>query len=191
MPSGRFIILRSKKFNDSDLLVDVLSREGERLSLTAKNGAKSKRRFAGGVLEPINFSEIQYTAAKSSFLYIQEAKLIDGFTGLRQDYQRLELAFHLLKLVAKAAQEGLPDNKALFDLLGNTLRVLESSSDLHLLKLQFELKYLYYLGFLAPDQDTAEFVALPIKDHTKIQLTDEEHNHLSHLTKKQLNSIEL
>lgn len=186
MPSGRFINLRAKPFHDADLIMDVLSKDGERLVLTAKNALNSKRRFSGGVLEPLNFVEIFYTKAKSGYLYVQEAQVIYPFTGLRQDYRKLEIAFHFLKLIAKGTHEGLSDNKSLFDLLGNSLRMLETTNKDWLLKLQFELKYLYYLGFLALDDDSAEFVAKPVSLHQQIALTDEEYHYLNQRVQKQL-----
>lgn len=191
MPSGRFINLRAKAFNESDLIIDGLSREGERFTFTAKNALKSKKRFAGGVLEPLNFVEFFFTQSKAGYYYIQEAKLVYGFTGLRDDYRKLEVGFHFLKLISKATQEGLADNRRLFDLLGNALKSLETAEDPYLLKLQFELKYLFYLGFLAPDGETGEFVALPISESEKIQLTDDEYNYMNQLVKRQLKQVEL
>ncbi len=191
MPSGRFINLRAKPFKDADLIIDALSKEGERLVFTAKNALMSKRRFSGGVLEPLNFVEISYTEAKSGYLYVQEAKVIYPFSGLRDDYKKLELSFHFLKLISKATYEGLPDNKRLFDLLGNTLRALEVTDAPQTLKLQFELKYLYYLGFLGLDDDVAEFVAKPIHLHRQIELTPDEHTYLAQLTRRRLRESDI
>ena len=191
MPAGRFLNLRAKPFRDADLILDVLSKEGERLVLTAKNAANSKRRFSGGVLEPLNFVEIYYTQAKSGFLYVQEARVLYPFAGLRKDYGKLEVAFHFLKLIAKGTHEGLPDNRRLFNLLGNSLRVLETTDKPQLLKLQFELKYLYYLGFLGLDDDTNEFVAKPISQHQQIELTDDELLYLKKMIKGRLKESDL
>jgi DNA repair protein RecO (recombination protein O) len=122
---------------------------------------------------------------------VQEARVIEGFTGLRKDYRRLELAFHLVKLIGKATYEGLPDNQRLFDLLGNSLRLLESTEKPHLLRLQFELKYLYYLGFLAGDEDTSEFISKPVNAHQTIDLTEDEYLYLNQNTQNLLKNIDL
>lgn len=178
MPSAKFINLRAKPFNDADLLIEGLSKQGEKLSLTAKNALLSKKRFGGGVLEPLNFVEFYYTQARSGYLYIQEAKVLYGFAGLRQDYRRLEFAFHLVKLISQATFEGLQDGSVLFDLLGNSLKSLETAKDMNLLKLHFELKYLFYLGVLELSDDTAEFIAKPVSLHNQIRLTDDEFSFL-------------
>ncbi len=191
MPSGRFINLRAKPFRDADLILDVLSKEGERFVFTAKNALNSRRRFSGGVLEPFNFVEIFYTQAKSGFYYVQEARVIEAFAGLRKDYRKLELAFHFVKLISKGTYEGLSDNKNLFDLLGNSLKTLETSDTPHLLRLQFELKYLFYLGFLALNDDTGEFIAKPVRSHHEIHLTEDEYLYLNQLTQKLLREGDL
>lgn len=186
MPSGRFITLRVKQFGDSDLIVDVLSKQGERLSLTAKNARKSRRRFAGGVLEALQFIELYYMRSKAGYLYIQEAKLVDAFSEVRNNYQKLQVGFSFLQLISKATQEGLQDNKQLFDLLGNSLKALERSDQLTLLKTQFQLKYLFYLGFSAIDEDSEEFITKPIGEHASIRLTDDELTYMSQYAHQQI-----
>ena len=189
MPSGKFINLRANAFNDSDLMIDTLGKKGERFSLTAKNALKSQRRFGGGVLEPLNFVEFFYTRARSGYLYLQEARLIDGFCGLRQDYHKLEVGFHFLKLITGGCREGLSDNSSLFDLLGNGLKALEFSQSSEILKLHFEVKYLYYLGFLSLDSDTREFVARPLNQYQQIRTTREELFRINQIISDQLKRV--
>ena len=191
MPSGKFINLRAKAFNDSDLLIDALSKEGEKWVFTAKNALKSRKRFSGGVLEPINFVEIFYTESKSGYYYIQEAKVIEDFPELRKNYQKLQWAFHFLKMISKGTREGLGDNKSLFDLLGNSLNTLQTCNNPLHLKLHFEIKFLYYLGFLDLNEDTSEFVARPVSENHKIHLTDEEFSFIDQKTKKLLKEMDL
>ncbi len=191
MPSGKFINLRAKPFKDSDLLIEALGKNGDKIILTAKNAVNSKRRFSGGVLEPLNFVEIFYTEAKSGFYYIQEARVINGFPQLRENYKKLQISFHFLKLISKGSQEGLGDNKGLFDLLGNALNTLQTSNNLPHLKLHFEIKFLYYLGFLELTDDTSEFIALPISKNKQIKLTDEEYSYLDQKIKRFLKEVEI
>ena len=190
MPSGKFIILRAKSFKESDLILEAISKEGERVTLTAKNAVKSRKRFAGGVLEPLNFVEFFFTQAKSGFFYIQEARIIYPFQKLRDSYAKLELAFYFLKLIAKGTHEGLQDNKSLFDLLGNSLKALESTDDLVTLKIHFEVKYLHFLGFLEEDPDFIEFTNKPINAHQAVNLTNDEQSFLLQKIKIRLHQVE-
>ncbi len=169
MPSNRFLILRAQTFRESDLLLDVLARDGDRLTLTAKNALKSQRRFGGGVLEPLNFVEIFYTQAQSGYNYIQEAKIVKAFSGLRSSYKRLECGFYMLKMISKGTFDGLKDNQKIFDLLGNSLASLETTEEIEKLKMHFEIKYLYYLGFLEPQPELEAFILKPIRSHIELQ----------------------
>lgn len=191
MPSGKYIILRATPFKESDLLIDGLGNDGDRIKLTAKNAIKSRHRFGGGVLEALNFVEFHYTEAKSGFFYIQEAALIYGFGELRDNYKKLENAFYFSQLIAKATGEGMQDNKQLFDLFGNVLKVLETAEDFHLIKLHFHLKFLYYLGILGLDEDTKEFIATPISKYKQIHLTNDEQSHLMQYAQIRLKEIDL
>ena len=213
MPSGKFINLRRKVFKESDLIIDSLNKNGEKFSFTAGNAIKSQRRFPGGVLEPLNFVELFYTQTRSGRFYLREARLIYDFYGLRQNYEKLEIGFHFLKLIASGSREGLSDNKALFDLLGNSLKTLEkieaqklsqsgfkipvtslkkgseNPDRIRLFKLHFEIKYLYYLGFLSPDTNTREFVNCPVNQYHQIELTGDEFISLNQLISHQLKNI--
>ena len=191
MPSGKFLLLRAKPFRENDLIIDALSKSGEKFTFSALNALKSKKRFAGGVLEPLNYVEILYSQSQAGHLVIQEGKILYGFPKLRESYAKLQMAFHLLKMIQKVSHEGLGDNHEIFDLLGNSLRELETSDEPHLLKLQFELKYLFYLGFLAPDKDTKEFIGKTISQHQSIELTEEEYQYLSQVTLQKLKQIDL
>lgn len=210
MPSGKFINLRKKVFKESDVIVDSLSANGEKFSFKAGNALGSQRRFPGGVLEPLNFVELFYTRSRSGYLYLREARLIYDFYGLRGNYEKLETGFHFLKLISSGSREGLSDNKSLFDLLGNSLKTLESienqdsdssdtqfqensvkgeskcSDQIKRIQIHFEIKYLYYLGFLSPDSDTEKFVNLPVKQCHRIELTDREFIRLDRIISKKL-----
>lgn len=190
MPSGKFILLRAKKFRECDLIIDALSNDGEKVTLKAMNALKSKRRFAGGLLEPLNFVELHFTESKVGNLIVQEGKVLYGFPRLREDYNKLEVAFRIIKMIQKGSQEGF-DQQELFDLLGNTLKQLEITESPQLLRLQFELKYLFYLGFLAPNGDTSEFVSKKVSEHQSIKLTDDEFQYLSKISAQHLKQIEL
>ena len=185
MLSGRFLTLRAQPYNN-DLLIEALSKEGEKITLNAKNGLISKKRFAGGVLEPLKFVEFFYRQSKSGFNYIEEVRVIDDFMSLRESYEKLEIGFYFLKLISKGTHPGLLDNQALFDLLGNSLRALVSSRKPLLLKLQFEMKFLHALGFLEVNNDNQDFLSLGVAKHNDLLLTDDEVDYLAQANKLRL-----
>lgn len=172
----KIIILRTIKHGESDLVVHGLTTTGARLNLIGKGALKSRKRFGGGVLEPSHYVEIFYKPSRfsgdESLHFLEEAQLINGFEGIRSNYDRLQTAFYFLQLVSKVAQEEDESSKDLFDLLGNALTALETSDSIGVLKVHFELKLLSSQGVLPQDLPETDLLMLPIKDHSKTQLKD-------------------
>ena len=150
--SARFLILRKIKYGESDLIIQALSSRGEKKSFLARGAVKSKKRFGGGVLEPLHFCEFLFQKNRSSELYLlKEATLIEDFPGLRQDYDRLDFALRILECTSKVSQEGETDNARLFQLVGHALGYLEKTQELSIFKIQFYLKLLFQQGVLSPE----------------------------------------
>lgn len=162
------LILRSTKYSEADLILTFLSSEGEKVSAIAKSALKSKKRFLGGVLEPTHFVEFILTIPKieGRLPVIEQAQLIQSFDQLRSDYDRLNLALRILEIVSKMAQEGDLHSKELFNLLGNTLKELQTSPNLEILQLQFFLKLLMQQGVLEPEAWMKSFLSRSMKENT-------------------------
>ena len=175
----RVIIFRVIKHGESDLIINAINRQGARVGFYARGGAKSRKRFGGGTLEPTHYVEVDYRSRASGadeqpLHTLNEAKLIDGFEGLRSDYDRLQTALYFLSVVGKLSQEGAVDSTELFDLLGNTLRAAETSTSLSKLKLHFEVKLLSNQGVLPPLPTADEWLRLPIRDHGSFEIENSE-----------------
>jgi DNA repair protein RecO (recombination protein O) len=148
--STKGFVLRTFKYAESDLIVHVLTQTGEKLKLFARSAMKSKKRFGGGVLEPTHYISFSYKPSRNEegLGQLLEANIIQGFEGLRSDYDRIQTALHFVSLVDKLSLEGVEDGKPLFDLLGNALTATQVAKHLMLLRVQFELKLLYTQGVL-------------------------------------------
>ena len=132
----RGIILKRILYKETDFILKVLSEDSTLVTFYVRGAAKSKKRFGGGVLEPSHFAEFTHQAPRSdddTWLYLNEAKVIDGFSHLRLDYQKLESAFRLLTLAGKVGRPGISDGGELFDLLKKCLQSLKDDhTDIHL-----------------------------------------------------------
>lgn len=172
MKTGRFIILKTTIFKENDLMVYALNSFGDKKHFLARGALKSKKRFGGGVLEAMNHVELQYDDRrdKTEFVPLSDARLLDGFEGIRQDYDRLTTGLMLVRDVFQIAVEGSEDNYAIYNLLGNTLKKLESVSDRFILHLHFRIKLLFYAGYL-PNEDGLfnPFLAEQIQDCEKLR----------------------
>ena len=175
MHTERAIILRAIKHGEAHLIVHCLTKSGSRLNLMAKGALKSRRRFGGGVLEPFNYVQLAYKESKKALdgeplHWLEEAQMLHDFYQLRKDYARLEVGFYLLQVVSRVSRENIVDNHGIFDLLGNTLKSLETTTDTGSLKILFELKLLHHQGVLPQEILGYPLLRFPIQEHHKIKL---------------------
>lgn len=167
---SKALILKKTKYSEADLILQAITPNGQKLSLIARGALKSKKRFGGGILEPTHYLDIQYRESRSTsnLLVLEEAQLINGFDGLRKDYDRLEVALRILEAVQKITQEGDEQSHGLFNLVGHTLKTLETTTDLNQLQLHFILKLLYQQGILEPETWMHVYLNTPMNEHVKL-----------------------
>ncbi|MGE4132366.1 MAG: DNA repair protein RecO [Bdellovibrionales bacterium] len=174
----RILVLRAFKHGESDLIVHGLNPLGARLSFFVRGGAKSQKRFPGGILEPTHYLDVSFRPGRGDegdpLHSLQEATLLREFPKLRTDYSRLEAALHILKLVHRLSQHGVIDSPDLFNLTGNALASIETSSDLGKLKIHFEIKILASQGVLPSEPRFQPFLhaALQHCDDVKVNSDD-------------------
>lgn len=170
--SGRFIILKTTVFKDNDLSVYALNTQGDKKHFLARGALKSKKRFGGGILESMNHVELQYEdrKEKTEFVPLQDARLLDGFEGIRRDYDRLNTGLIMVRDVFQLAVEASEDNFAMYNLLGNALKKLEDTKDISVLLLHFRIKLLFYAGYLPNEEGIFNpFLAEQIQDCEKLK----------------------
>ncbi len=176
----RFIILRKIKYSEADLILHALSPKGEKQSFIARGALRSKKRFGGGILEPTHFVSFIYKLSSSEgrMHVLQEATLINDFPGIRKDYDHLELALHIVECVSKVSQEGDHNSEFLFNLLGHTLKAIETAEEPLVLKMHFYLKFLFQQGVVSAEQWMSPFLKANLSETNQLnnhrQVVDEE-----------------
>ena len=172
---GRVLVLDKIRYSDSDLIITALNTYGGKQSFFAPCALKSKKRFAGGALDKVNFVEVLYAVKpNNNLLRLKDAVLIKSFDGIRQNFDKMSFALDMLKLVKMYAQEGVVDNFGLFNLLGNSLQTLENCQNLELFRLTFEVKFWHIQGLLPSEQLFSTFLSMPILSHDSISLSSAE-----------------
>jgi DNA repair protein RecO (recombination protein O) len=172
------IVLKTTKYSEADLIVTLLAANGTRLQLFGRNAIKSKKRFGGGILEPTHYIQVSYEDRRSrlggdaELHTLREAVLIEDFTKIRTDYMRLEVALELLRIVGRFVRHGDFGSAELFNLLGNSLKAAETSSDLAKLRVHFEIRLLASQGVLELDEQASRLAGLPIEQHDSMVLAD-------------------
>ncbi|WP_413580529.1 DNA repair protein RecO [Bdellovibrio sp. HCB288] len=185
----KFIILRKMKYGESDLILHAISPQGEKWSFIARGALKSKKRFGGGILEPTHFVTFTYkeSTEEGKLNTLQEASLINDFAGIRQDYDHLEFALHVLDCVSKVSQEGDKHSDFLFNLLGHTLKSIENAKDVLVLKMHFYLRFLLQQGVIQPEPWMAPFLRTNLADTNSLleyrQVVDEELNNVENMVR--------
>ena len=177
MKKDKIIVLQNIRHLESHLIVKGLNNTGQILSFFASFALKSRKRFASGVLEPGGYIQVAYYPSKKEegWNRLAQADILNKFMKIRQNYDRLHLALHILKMFNKAGQEGMEEDPELFHLLGNTLIALETSPDLESLKLFFEMRFLFLQGVLpAVLQNKSIFFENTIKEHHQADLSQED-----------------
>ena len=167
----RIIVLKAMPFSESDLIIRGLNTQGSQMSFIARGAKKSKKRFTGGVLEPLSFIEVEYRHS-NSLHKIKEVWPLKDFDNLRKDYNRLELAFYFLKVIDTISQEGIDHSEEIFHLLGNALIQAESTKSIENLKLFFQVKVLYIQGVLPKNLYHQFILENTVENHEKLQMTD-------------------
>lgn len=186
------IVLKTTRYGDADLIVSVLTVEGHRLQLFARSALKSKKRFGGGVLEPTHYIQVSYEdrrsklGGESELHSLREASIIQGFEKLRTDYTRLELALSLISSVYEIVRQGDASSPELFNLLGNALRAVETSTELTRLRVHFDIRLLASQGVLEIEGEAAKLAALSIGSHDVESISGIDWRSLGHVASQQL-----
>lgn len=175
MQAVRGIVLKKILYQESDLILKVLLSNGEKASFFAKSALKSKKRFGGGLLDPLHYLEFQVAPKKndSELHFLNEAQMLYDFAALKTDYDKIKVALYFLKIMNKVEMSSLDDSSRVFDLLLHTLRSLEKCKKYSVLKAQFELKFLSLQGVLDLTPDLEPYIKSSLYECDNIKITQE------------------
>jgi DNA repair protein RecO (recombination protein O) len=142
------LLLRSVDFGESDRIVHLLTAGAGRLTAIAKGARRSKRRFPG-TLDVFNHLVIEgRSKPRASMAFLDHARLLNPFLGLRSDPSRYALASFLTEMLDRLSPEGLtgPEARRLFGYATESLGLLESVRPTATLRLLLELRGFDALG---------------------------------------------
>jgi len=117
------IILKRWNFGEKDQIVSFISREKGKHQGIAKGAKASRHRFVGA-LDLFCHSRLLYKEKKtSSLVFIEEAKIVDAFPKIREDYNSILLASAFLEMAYRFYKEGEADSRG-FTILMEALKKL-------------------------------------------------------------------
>ena len=139
------IVIKETSYKDNDKIITILTDELGKVSVMAK-GAKKTNSPNLASSQYLVYSE--FVLYKSTnYYYINSSEVINMFYNLRIDFEKLNIAFELTKLVYSVTDEN-QDTSDILKLLLNTLYVIDKlGKDPKLVTSIFKIKLLGILGF--------------------------------------------
>lgn len=140
------IILRTRDFGESDLLITAFSNDYGNIKGIAKGARKSARRFVNS----LNIFSLVNLAFKErgnrELVWIDSCELIDGYPGIRSNYTVLSNASYIVELADILFPANI-QNIELFNLLKSALGELSDKQNPEKILIVFQAKAMRIGGF--------------------------------------------
>lgn len=150
MYSTEGIILKKEPYGEADLLVTVLTKDFGKIKVMAQGVLKEAAKLKGHI-EPLTHSAISFVIGKN-FYRLTSAEAKNFFENMRQDMNKLGIAYHIANLIDSNAFEEKGDER-LFQLVNDTfLKLNEAEVDdfqgLEKIFFEFNAGFLHIFGLL-------------------------------------------
>ena len=126
-------ILKRTNYGEADRILNILTPNGK-ITAIAKGVRREKSKLAGGI-EMFSLIDINVHQGKNDFGIITSAKLVEYYSEIIKDLEKIELASEFIKRINQAS-EGT-DNNEFFSILDQSLRALNQKQNLDLIKTWF------------------------------------------------------
>ena len=146
------VVIRHRRFGETDRIVTLLTPARGKLEAIAKGALRPRSKLAGH-LEPMTHAEVLLAHGRNLDI-VTQAQTIEGFSVLRDDLDRLSLAFYLLELADRLTVEHA-EADAVYRLLLTALLRLARGDGQQLVARSFELALLEATGFRPEWRDCA------------------------------------
>ncbi len=161
-------VLRTRSYGESDLIVTLLTLELGKTASIAKGARRSKRRFAGGALEPFQELDVRLTRKPHANLaFLHESRVLGSNAAIAGDLDAYAWASYLPELteLLTVDRDPCPDLYRLYAELLPRLRTEARERAVH----HFLVGLLDRTGW-APDLDSCGICAEPITPYSRPML---------------------
>lgn len=140
---ARAIVLRRTNYGEADRILQLLTPLGKR-SVMAKGVRREKSRLAGGI-ELFAVCDVVIGEGKSELGILTSARLVQFYGNIMQDYDRMQFAYTVIKLITKASD--MVDEPEWYEILSEVLMGLDAHSiELGMVQAWFYLRYAALMG---------------------------------------------
>lgn len=138
------VVLRHSDWGEADRILTLFTLQNGKIRAIAKGARKVKSRKAGH-LEPVTRVSLQLAKSRDLDI-ITQAETIEPYLEIKEDLLRFGTASHVIELVDRFSREE-GENRALYQLLVDTLRRIQLEEDLFIATRFFELRLLELAGY--------------------------------------------
>ena len=153
----RCIVLRTVKYGDRSLIIDLLTREYGRVSVVWRVPKLGKGGVRRQYFQPLTILEVNYDRRSATSLpQLKEARIVEPYVTLHHDNVKLCVSFFIAEFLGLATRSE-QYNPYLYDFVENSLVWYDASSmasaNFHLM---FMIRVSKFLGFYPNVDDYAE-----------------------------------
>lgn len=155
------IVIKEIAYKENDKIITILTDELGKISCMARGAKKSNSPILASSQYLVYSEFILYKG--TSFHHINSASVIDTFYDLRIDFDKLNIAFDLTKLLQTTTDEN-QDTSNILKLFLNTLYTIENlNKDIRLVTTAFKIRLFALLGF-SPHTDKCSNCSISFKE---------------------------
>ena len=138
------VVLRQTPLGEADRILTIYTRELGKVRAVARGVRRPKSKLSGH-LEPLSHVSVSLAEGRNLDT-VSEAEVIQSFSALKEDLERLSKGIYLAELIDGFSPDRSA-NRRVFDLLLEALDRLQRSERLANLLLSFEMKLLGLSGY--------------------------------------------
>lgn len=162
------IVIQEVKYKDNNKILTILTDKLGKISCLARGSRKINSPLLASSQLLVVSEFVLYKG--TNYYNINTAEVIDTFYNIRTDYEKLEKAYNILKIVSLLTYE--EESKKILSLVLNTIYVLSNfDKDFKFIETVFKLKIISLIGF-KPSVVSCKECNVKIKDDSKLKSTD-------------------
>ena len=154
----RCIVLRTVKYGDHSLIVDLLTREVGRLSVVWRMPKTGKGKTKRQIFQILNILDVYYESRSANSLpMVKEAHIVEPYSSIPFDSVKLSVSFFIAEFLCLSTRAEQSDY-LLYDFIENSLKWYDTSvsapANFHLM---FMIKVSRFLGFYPNLEEFTEY----------------------------------
>lgn len=146
MPSirSRAIVLRRTNYGEADRVLQLITPEGK-VGAIAKGVRREKSKLASGI-ELFAICEVVLSKGKSDIATLTQARLVNFFNHIIEDYDRMQFGYLAIKLISNASE--MVDSPHWYEMLSEILSGLDDELiSVDIVQAWFYLRYASLMGY--------------------------------------------